>query len=81
MCSPAPGIDATVQMARVDAVTQQNAPASEELAATASNLADQAGHLQEVVRYFRFEAGTGRSRPARLAPEGNTGVPRLEARR
>jgi methyl-accepting chemotaxis protein len=72
-------------MSRVDGVTQQNAPAAEELAATAEHVSQQATRLQEIVRYFRFEGGErGRERP-RLQPSARAGaVPdarRLAARR
>jgi methyl-accepting chemotaxis protein len=53
-------------MSQVDRVTQQNAPAAEELAATAAHVSEQASRLQEIVRYFRFDAA---------AP-----APRLDAR-
>ncbi len=41
-------------MQRVDRVTQQNAPAAEELAATAAHVSEQAARLQEIVRWFQF---------------------------
>jgi len=44
-------------MNRVDRVTQQNAPAAEELAATAAHLSEQALRLQEIVRWFQLQAG------------------------
>ncbi|HEX9240932.1 MAG TPA: methyl-accepting chemotaxis protein [Anaeromyxobacter sp.] len=50
-------------MARVDQVTQQNAPAAEELAATAAHVSDQAARLQELVRWFQLAADRGRGAP------------------
>jgi methyl-accepting chemotaxis protein len=45
-------------------ITQQNASASEELAATAEEMNAQAGQLQELIGFFRFEAGsTARALP------------------
>ncbi len=54
-------------MERVDRVTQQNAPASEELAATAAHLSEQAARLQEIVRYFRIQAAAPAERTLHVA--------------
>jgi methyl-accepting chemotaxis protein len=72
-------------MSGVDRVTQQNAPAAEELAATAEHVSQQAARLQETVRYFRFEDGArGQGAPRQLPSirSGEApGVLRLAARR
>ena len=69
-------------MERVDQVTQQNAPAAEELAATASHLSEQAARLQEIVRWFQFQAGP-QGGAANLAParDGHAEVRRLASGR
>jgi len=69
-------------MSQVDRVTQQNAPASEELAATATNVSEQAARLQEIVGYFQFEAAARPSFAAHAtAPEPVAEQPRLAVHR
>ncbi|MDR3417912.1 MAG: methyl-accepting chemotaxis protein [Nevskia sp.] len=46
-------------MAQLSQATQQNASASEELAATAEEMSGQAEQLQQLVAYFRIDAGGG----------------------
>ncbi|HEX2810973.1 MAG TPA: methyl-accepting chemotaxis protein, partial [Kineosporiaceae bacterium] len=41
-------------MTRMSQITQQNASSSEELAATAEQMMSQAGHLQQLMRFFRI---------------------------
>jgi methyl-accepting chemotaxis protein len=50
-------------MSQVDRVTRQNAPASEELAATAEHVSEQAARLQEIVAYFQFDAAAHAAQP------------------
>ena len=53
-----------IAMGQMNQITQQNASASEELAATAEEMNAQAGQLQELIGFFRFEAGsTARALP------------------
>lgn len=42
-------------MSQLNQATQQNATASEELAATAEELGAQAGQLQQTMTFFRLE--------------------------
>jgi methyl-accepting chemotaxis protein len=66
-------------MSRVDQVTQQNAPAAEELAATAEHLSEQAARLQELVRWFRLDSDrAGASLPTAIA---NDSIRRLASSR
>ena len=50
-------------MSRVDQVTQRNASAAEELASTAEELSAQASSLQQLMAFFRVEAGVHVSAP------------------
>jgi methyl-accepting chemotaxis protein len=43
-------------VAQMDQTSQQNATLVEQAAAAAGSMADQAGHLQEAISAFRFEA-------------------------
>jgi len=45
----------TKAVSQMDSVVQQNASAAEELSSTAEELAAQAGHLREVISYFKVE--------------------------
>jgi methyl-accepting chemotaxis protein len=66
-------------MGQLNQATQQNASASEELAATAEELGSQAAQLQELMTFFQL-ADRGRSRPTRdgaprrAPPGGRTGT-------
>jgi methyl-accepting chemotaxis protein len=51
-------------MSQLSQITQQNASASEELAATAEEMSSQAGNLQELISFFNVGA---RSKPAHTA--------------
>ena len=53
-------------MTQLNSITQQNASASEELAATAEEMSSQATQLQEVMSFFRV----GSSRAHTAAPTG-----------
>ena len=44
-------------MEQLNKITQQNASSSEELAATAGGMSDQAEHLQQLMAFFRVEPG------------------------
>lgn len=63
----------TQAMTQVDQVTQRNAAASEELAATAEEMAKQARMLQNVVSFFRFDSREG-PRPPSLRDESATTI-------
>jgi methyl-accepting chemotaxis protein len=52
-------------MVQVDQVTQRNASAAEELSGTAEELASQAESLQQLVAFFRLEAGHEAGAPRR----------------
>jgi methyl-accepting chemotaxis protein len=56
-------------MSEVDAVTQRNASAAEELASTAEEMATQAGALEQMVGFFR--AGADVAPPVALLPVRN----------
>jgi methyl-accepting chemotaxis protein len=59
-------------MVQMSQITQQNASFSEELAATAEETMSQAGHLQQLMRFFRTDSGTVRRTDrdaARPAPQ------------
>ena len=45
-------------MGQLNKATQQNASASEELAATAEELGGQAGQLQELMEFFSIDTAT-----------------------
>jgi methyl-accepting chemotaxis protein len=62
-------------MATVDAVTQRNASAAEELSATAEEVAAQAQSLQQVVAFFAVREGDGGAglSPAAAAPRVRQG--------
>ena len=62
-----------IAMGQMNQITQQNASASEELAATAEEMNAQAGQLQELIGFFRFEAGS----TARVLPR--VGEPQVGA--
>ena len=47
-------------MSQLSQITQQNASSSEELAATAEKMSSQAEQLQQLMGFFRMEAGGGR---------------------
>ena len=47
-------------MGQLNKATQQNASASEELAATAEELGGQAGQLQQLMEFFSVDAGGSR---------------------
>ncbi|PAU66371.1 methyl-accepting chemotaxis protein [Pseudomonas sp. PIC25] len=49
-----------IAMSQMNQITQQNASASEELAATAEEMNAQAGQLQELISYFRIDASGAR---------------------
>jgi len=51
---------------QLDAVIQQNAGASEEIAATSEELTNQAGHLHGGISFFRLEAAASRSETANI---------------
>jgi methyl-accepting chemotaxis protein len=51
-------------MEHVNATTQQNASASEELSATAEELSAQAAQLQELMGFFQVERARDSSSPA-----------------
>jgi methyl-accepting chemotaxis protein len=51
-------------MEQLNQTTQQNASASEELAATAEEMSSQAEKLQQMMAFFRLDAGLMRERPA-----------------
>ena len=53
----------------LDSIIQQNAAASEQLAATADKLSGQAGLLQESISYFKLGDGTGPERAPDFAGE------------
>jgi methyl-accepting chemotaxis protein len=48
-------------MSQMNQITQQNASASEELAATAEEMSGQAGQLQETISFFKVGSGVGTS--------------------
>jgi methyl-accepting chemotaxis protein len=54
----------TKAMSTVEAVTQRNASAAEELSSTAEEVASQAISLQQLVSFFVLEGGPARVRPA-----------------
>ncbi len=60
-----------IAMSQMNQITQQNASASEELAATAEEMNAQAGQLQEMIGFFRFD-GASASAP-RPPLRGRTG--------
>jgi methyl-accepting chemotaxis protein len=49
-------------MGQLNKATQQNASASEELAATAEELGGQAGQLQELMGFFTIDPATASGR-------------------
>jgi methyl-accepting chemotaxis protein len=58
-------------MGQLNKATQQNASASEELAATAEEMGGQAGQLQELMAFFTIAdqgGGTGRGRARTARP-------------
>ena len=69
-----------IAMGQMNQITQQNASASEELAATAEEMNAQAGQLQELIGFFRFEAGnTTRALPRVAEPQGGSYKPTHKA--
>jgi methyl-accepting chemotaxis protein len=68
---------------QLNQTTQQNASASEELAATAEEMSGQAGQLQELMAFFRTQAGqrdaTNRAAAAKpqAAARGTSSAPRV----
>jgi methyl-accepting chemotaxis protein len=60
-------------MARVDQVTQHGATASEELSATARELAAQSQAVRELISFFVFEAATA-GEPERALPPASSGA-------
>jgi methyl-accepting chemotaxis protein len=58
-----------IAMGQLSQITQQNASASEELAATAEEMSGQAGNLQELISFFSIDGQTGqRGASRRPAP-------------
>ena len=55
-------------MGQLSQITQQNASASEELAATAEEMSGQAGNLQELMAFFTVAGGLGKGRQATGRP-------------
>ncbi len=60
-------------MARVDQVTQHGATASEELSATARELAAQSQAVRELISFFVFEA-VAAGEPERALPPASSGA-------
>ena len=50
-------------MTQLNQITQQNASSSEELAATAEEMSSQAETLQQLMAFFKMEAGDEKSAP------------------
>jgi methyl-accepting chemotaxis protein len=74
------GVDqVNTAMSQLSQITQQNASASEELAATAEEMSGQAVNLQELMAFFTISGEGKRSRPveAKAAAGGKTGMPRV----
>ena len=63
-------------MTQLNQITQQNASSSEELAATAEEMSSQAETLQQLMAFFKMEAGDEKSAPM-LQPK--TAVPVRQA--
>jgi methyl-accepting chemotaxis protein len=57
-----------IAMGQLNQITQQNASASEELAATAEEMSSQADQLQQLVGFFKVDAGRADTAPAAAAP-------------
>ncbi len=64
-----------------DAYAQQNASASEELAATAEELGGQAAQLQELMTFFRLAESSQRGPARRPAPQAGATTARARRRR
>jgi methyl-accepting chemotaxis protein len=64
----------TSAMSTVEAVTQRNASAAEELSSTAEEVASQASSLQQLVSFFVLDRGAAPERPAPRAPAGLGGA-------
>ena len=67
-------------MGQLNKATQQNASASEELAATAEEMGGQAHQLQELMSFFRIEAGSSGGVAARPAAVERKPAARAEAK-
>ena len=61
-------------MTQMSQITQQNASSSEELAATAEEMLSQTAALQEMMAFFRLEAGRRAPRPAERRPSPGLSV-------
>jgi methyl-accepting chemotaxis protein len=60
-------------MGQLNKATQQNASASEELAATAEEMGGQAGQLQELMAFFKIgDQGGGQGRPVARTAQSAT---------
>src|SRR5690606_38543155 len=72
-----------IAMGQMNQITQQNASASEELAATAEEMNAQAGQLLELIGYFRLDsqhAGSAQRRPEPPRPSNLRELRRPERR-
>jgi methyl-accepting chemotaxis protein len=65
---------------QLDQVTQQNAAASEQVSATSEELAAQAEQLQNVISYFRIDAGTAASHHAPVTATADKAVGQLRSK-
>src|SRR6266571_597101 len=63
-------------MTQLNQITQQNASSSEELAATAEEMSSQAETLQQLMAFFKMEAGDEKSAPM---PQPKAAVPARQA--
>ena len=64
-------------MLQLNQITQQNASASEELAATAEEMSGQAANLQEIMGFFTVAGVRPASRPAARQPSPRLALPTL----
>jgi len=71
----------TTAMGQLNQLTQQNASASEELAATAEEMSGQAVQLQQLMEFFRLARTETRDKPAKSTPSARyPDKPALSAR-
>jgi methyl-accepting chemotaxis protein len=64
-------------MGQLNKATQQNASASEELAATSEEMGGQAAQLQELMEFFKIEVGAGgTAKKARSAAAAAVAAPK-----
>ena len=70
-----------IAMGQMNQITQQNASASEELAATSEEMNAQASQLLELISYFRLNEQAAGPRTGKPSRESSHGAPQRQSRR